>query len=308
MSDMHATLKSFGAQQWGGGGSAIHIDDNDQRLCDACRRGDYEAAEAALSAGANPSVQFRLALGEITPIFLCASKGYLPIADLLIQRGADINRKMDFDGTVCLHHAASNGQFEICEFLIEKGCGVNSRDKLGRTPLMDAAEIGNSAVIQVLVDNKADVNSEDKERHTALSYCIDFINNKEKKFFDAAMLLVKSGANPNYSGKFANRTILHCAAAQGDMASVKQLLGIPIDQEKEEKVKVEKDRVGIAETSDYNYNNGNKGRKYVPASINVYDNDDKTPIDYARENGYDEVADFLQQTLDHGNSTCCTIL
>ena len=97
------------------------MDERDERLCDACRVGDFEKAKKALEDGANPSVQFRLALGEITPIFLCASKGYKNIAELLIEYNANINRSMDFDGTICLHHAASNDQPEMCDFLISKG-------------------------------------------------------------------------------------------------------------------------------------------------------------------------------------------
>ena len=156
----------------------------------------------------------------------------------------------------------------MCEFLISKGCNVNSRDKLGRTPLMDAAEIGSVGVIDVLIENGAEVDSEDKERHTALSYCIDFVNSKEPKFFQAAWRLVERNANPNYSGKFANRTLLHCAAAQGDYERVKELVD-----------------------------------KYH-AAINVVDNDDKTPIEYARDNSHDEIANYLQEQLDGQMNGC----
>lgn len=272
-STMQDTLKSFGAAQWGGGAPSVQILEHDQRLCDACRVGDYDAAKKALDDGANPSVQFRLALGEITPIFLCASKGYKDIAELLIEKHADINRKMDFDGTICLHHAASNDQAEMCEFLISKGCQANQRDKLGRTPLMDAAEIGSIKVIDVLVANSADVNAEDREHHTALSYCIDFVSKKEPKFFDSAVrLVVNHGANPNYAGKFANRTLLHCAAAQGNLELVQQL----VEQNK--------------------------------AALRVYDNEGKTPIKYAMEHKHQDVYDYLQQRLDLDASGCCTIL
>jgi len=271
-STMQDTLKSFGAAQWGGGAPSVQILEHDQRLCDACRVGDYNAAKKALEDGANPSVQFRLALGEITPIFLCASKGYKNIAELLIEHHADINRKMDFDGTICLHHAASNDQSEMCEFLISKGCSVNQRDKLGRTPLMDAAEIGSIKVIDILVQNNADVNAEDREHHTALSYCIDFVSKKEPKFFDSAVRLVNHRANPNYAGKFANRTLLHCAAAQGNLELVQQLVEV------------------------------NK------AALRVYDNEGKTPIKYAMEHKHQDVYDYLQQRLDLDNTSCCTIL
>mmetsp|Transcript_50500 Transcript_50500/g.61923 ORF Transcript_50500/g.61923 Transcript_50500/m.61923 type:complete len:270 (-) Transcript_50500:313-1122(-) len=269
---MNDQLAIFGGtNQWVGGGPSQQISEEDQKLCDACRTGDIKAAEEALKNGANPSVQFRLALGEITPIFLCASRGYIEIAELLIKYKANINKTMDFDGTICLHHAASNDQPEMCEFLIKHGCDVNHTDKLGRTPLMDAAEIGSSAVINVLINNDAEVNAEDKEHHSALSYCIDFISRKEPKFFQAAITLINHDANPNYAGKFANRMILHCAAAQGRLELVKQLV------------------------NDHQ------------ALIRVYDNENKTPIDYARENKHKEVEEFLNAKLAEID-TCCVIL
>lgn len=273
MATMQDTLRSFGAAQWGGGAPSVEIKEHDQRLCDACRIGDFEAAKKALDEGANASVQFRLALGEITPIFLCASKGYKDIAEILIQNGAQIGRKMDFDGTICLHHAASNDQAEMCDFLISAGCSAKSTDKLGRTPLMDAAEIGSIKVIDVLVENGAEVNAEDREHHTALSYCIDFVSKKEPKFFEAAVRLVtQHKANPNYAGKFANRTLLHCAAAQGKLDLVKQLVEV------------------------------NK------AALRVYDNEGKTPIKYAMEHKHDDVSEYLQQRLDLDNTSCCIVM
>eukprot|EP01084_Bolivina_argentea_P140476 246935_1 len=265
-SSMQDTLKSFGAAQWGGGTPSAQILEHDQRLCDACRVGDYNAAKRALEDGANPSVRFRLALGEITPIFLCASKGYIDIAELLIEHHADINWRMEFDQTISLHHAASNNQPEMCEFLISRGCNVNQSSKEGRTPLMDAAEIGSIRVIDVLLENNADINIEDREHHTALSYCIDFVSKKEPKFFDCAVRLVNQGANPNYAGKFANRTLLHCAAAQGNLELVQQLVEV------------------------------NK------AALRVYDNEGKTPIKYAIDNKHQDVYDYLQQRLDLDNS------
>jgi len=269
---MQDTLRSFGAAQWGGGAPSVQIQEHDQRLCDACRIGDFEAAKKALDEGADASVQFRLALGEITPIFLCASKGYKDIAEILIENGAAIERKMDFDGTICLHHAASNDQSEMCEFLISKGCSVNQRDKLGRTPLMDAAEIGSIKVIDILVQNNADVNAEDREHHTALSYCIDFVSKKEPKFFDSAVRLVNHRANPNYAGKFTNRTLLHYAAAQGNLELVKQLI------------------------------------EDNQAYIKPIDDEGKTPLIYAKENDKQDVVAYLEQAIP-GNGGCgCTIL
>merc|ERR1712137_131799 len=120
---------------------------------------------------------------------------------------------MDFDGTIPLHHAASNDRHEMCEWLVSQGSDPNSQDKLGRTPLMDAAEIGSKACVETLLNTeKANVNSEDNEHYTALSYCLDYVTSKDDdKFYNVAKFLVSRGADVNYAGKFSNRTLLHYA-------------------------------------------------------------------------------------------------
>ena len=131
---MHQALGGAGgtAGLWGGGGPTQEVRECDKMLCTGCRTGDIKLVRTALKDGGNPSVQFRLALGEITPIFLCASKGYNDIAEILIDKAPDIiNDRMGFDGTTCLHHAASNNQADMCQLLITRGCEVNQRDKLG---------------------------------------------------------------------------------------------------------------------------------------------------------------------------------
>eukprot|EP01083_Nonionella_stella_P009287 26833_1 len=272
---MHQALQGVGGsgQLWGGAGPSIEISEADKLLCTGCRTGDLESVRKALKDGGNASVQFRLALGEITPIFLCASKGYSEVAKLLIENNRDIiNDRMGFDGTTCLHHAASNNQPQMCELLIKSGCNVNQKDKLGRTALMDAAEIGSVDVVNVLVANNADLNIEDKEHHSAVSYCLDFISRDEPRFFEASLTLINKGANPNYAGKFTNRTLLHYVAAKGDLELVKQLI---------------EDR---------------------QAYIKPIDDDHKTPLDYAIENQQQEVVSYLEQAIP-GNSGCgCIIL
>jgi len=199
--------------------------DHDRMLCNGCRIGDLEMIKTALDAGANPRVQFRLALGEITPIFLCASKGYKDIALHLIEKNPDIiHDTMGFDGTTCLHHAAFHDRPEMCDLFVDKGCNVDRKDKLGRTALMDAAEIGSVGVINVLSEYKANLDEEDREGHTAVSYALDFVNQEEDRFLEAAQCLIEKGANPNFPGKFTNRTLLHYMAANGNLDVVKKLI------------------------------------------------------------------------------------
>jgi len=145
----------------------------------------------------------------------------------------------------------------MVNFLLQNGFDVNITDKLNRTPLMDAAEMGNDKIVQYLIEQKADVNLEDKENRTALSYCIDYIdipkpiqsniqssiktdngnvnnnnnnqvvnipnittlNSTEKlnKFENCALALIENNANVNTAGKFNNSTLLHYAALRGNL-------------------------------------------------------------------------------------------
>lgn len=41
-------------------------------------------------------------------------------------------------GCTALHRAASAGQSDICEFLLEEGADIEATDRMGQTPLMHA--------------------------------------------------------------------------------------------------------------------------------------------------------------------------
>jgi len=255
---------------WGANQVGVEIRECDVALCNGCRDGDLDQVKAALEAGANPRVQFRLALGEVTPIFICASKGHWMIAEYLISKNKDtIHDTICFDGTTCLHHAAANDQPEMCDLLIHKGCHVDRQDKLGRTPLMDAAEIGSVDVITVLSENKANLDGQDMDGHTAVSYALDFISKDDDRFFYATQCLIEKGANPDYAGKFTNRTLLHYVAAHGDLQFVKKL--------------VEQYHANPMQEDDL-------GRR---------------PLEYAKEHGHDAVVSYLQSVMpDAGNCRC----
>jgi len=248
--------------------------DHDRTLCNGCRIGDLDMIKKALEAGANPRVQFRLALGEITPIFLCASKGYKEIANHLIETNPDIvHDTMGFDGTTCLHHAAFNDQPEMCDLFINAGCNVDGKDKLGRTALMDAAEIGSVGVIKVLSENKANLDEQDREGQTAVSYTLDFIHQEENKYLEAAQCLIERGANPNFPGKFTNRTLLHYMAANGELDVVKKLI------EEHNADPLQPDAAG------------------------------RFPLDYASEKQHLEVVDYINSVTAETQDSCqCAIM
>lgn len=49
-------------------------------------------------------------------------------------------------GCTPLHRAASTGNAELCEFLIEEGAEIDDVDNAGQTPLMDAVICHNKEV------------------------------------------------------------------------------------------------------------------------------------------------------------------
>ncbi|KAK1297425.1 hypothetical protein QJS10_CPB15g01343 [Acorus calamus] len=130
----------------------------------AASSGHTEVAEILLNKGANVNLANG---GGRTALHYAASKGWLKMAEILISHGAKLNKK-DKVGCTPLHRAASTGSRELCEFLIEEGADIDPVDKSGQTPLMHAVICENKEVAFLLIRHGADVDMEDKEGYTVL--------------------------------------------------------------------------------------------------------------------------------------------
>lgn len=97
----------------------------------------------------------------------------------LVQRGADVNLKMESESTA-LHIAARSGHKIAVETLIEAGSKINAQDKYGRTPLHACTRHSdNIKVAQCLVNSGAKDYIRDKYGKTA----VDMIND-DPDFYD----------------------------------------------------------------------------------------------------------------------------
>jgi ankyrin repeat protein len=96
-------------------------------------------------------------------LHLASSYGYMDIARILVEHGAETTTRSD-DGQTPLHVAASYGNLEISRILVEHGADVTARDLKGRTPLHGAASV---QVARFLVEHGADAMAQESNGWTA---------------------------------------------------------------------------------------------------------------------------------------------
>ena len=101
----------------------------------AAQTGDNEAILQHLATGADINARDKT-LG-LTPLSCAVLFDHAETAELLIQKGADVNAK-GRDGGTPLHSAAFLGQIETAKLLIQNGANVNAKNHKGETP-SDAA-------------------------------------------------------------------------------------------------------------------------------------------------------------------------
>ena len=123
----------------------------DCELFVAAEDGDLGRVQAALAAGARVDIA---AKGGWEALMYAVNRGDPTIVQLLIQRGANLNRREDLLGSRCVDPCAAND----CR-------GTVSTD--GRTPLMTAAVWGHNGVVRLLLEAGADPLLHDAEGKTA---------------------------------------------------------------------------------------------------------------------------------------------
>lgn len=150
-----------------------------------------------------------------TPLMYSAAVGSADAMRILIQAGADVNAKNDFDAT-SLMWCATN--LEKVRMLVEKGANVNAHSKPGRTALMIAAASDNSHdAVSYLIEHGADVAAKDGMQQTVLHSALTGNDST------TIQMVVAKGADVNAKDAFG-QTALMTAATNDNTAVVKMLL------------------------------------------------------------------------------------
>jgi len=93
-----------------------------------------------------------------TPLQVASEMGFADIAELLLDKGADVNAKGK-DGFTPLHFAAAYGHADVAQLLIAGKADLRAKDSQGRTPADLAAEYKHSEVADLLSHAGASVSS-----------------------------------------------------------------------------------------------------------------------------------------------------
>jgi len=126
-----------------------------------------EAKKAAMLLAQHPNtrVNVETAVGE-TPLMLAAIQNQVELCQVLIDRGADVNRP----GWTPLHYAATRGHREVIRLLLEHDAYIDSESSQGVTPLMLAARYGSPLSVKLLLEEGADPTLADSKNATALDW------------------------------------------------------------------------------------------------------------------------------------------
>ena len=191
-------------------------------LINATGEGGMTPISRAAGAGWLRVVAFLLDHGAVldsAALFQATQWGNKAMVDFLIARGADVNATDDSGGTA-LHLAAQKGYLSVAETLIQHGANLearNARMNQGQTPLHRATIYGRPALVALLLAKGADVNARDASGVTALGRAV---LSGQSGAMDA---LLKAGANPD-SADDTGQTALSYAAEGGNVVSIKALL------------------------------------------------------------------------------------
>ena len=126
-------------------------------------QGDLATVRAWLAAGLDPNTESdRIGTG----LMIAAWHGNIPLMELLVRHGADVNRVNGFKEQA-LMHAAWKGQREAVVWLLEHGASVN-RDGNEWSALHYAAFEGHAEIARLLMQKGADINAKSTNGSTVL--------------------------------------------------------------------------------------------------------------------------------------------
>ncbi len=166
----------------------------------AASTGDEVAVSTFIAAGMNPNVQEPTTGGSA--LISAATRGDLEMVNALLQGGADVNQK-DEKGFTALLRALQNEREEIANILVARPeLDVNAQGEGGANALISFVARQRQPAVEDLLKRGANVNLQDSEGDTALNIAVQRGN------VDIVNLLLSKGADPNIKNKLGGTPLM----------------------------------------------------------------------------------------------------
>jgi potassium channel len=120
----------------------------------------------------------------------------------------------DYNGRTTLHLAVSENRTDVVSVLLEKGAKVDTVDTWGNTALSDGLTHHRLEICKCLVGARMDANQ--------FTHVMDAAENDWPML---SLMCLKGGVDPN-SADYDQRSVMHVAAATGNLRAVQGLLQV----------------------------------------------------------------------------------
>jgi ankyrin repeat protein len=236
-----------------------------------------------------------------TPLHLACENGYHTVAQLLLDRNANVDAQ-DILSSTPLHqvlyqmlykHTRVESFKAVVAVLVKYNASVNVQNDEGQTPLHVACQVGDQDVTQLLLGQDADTEVQDNSQSTPLLLALEHWERWRNGTLKAvAKLFIESGANVNVRNN-KGRTPLHIACQIGSHDVVRLLQDQDADIEVVESshwallfrpLKEEHWSIGAFVT---------KLLIEFGANVNVRNNNGQTPLHLACQVGSHDVVQLL---------------
>ncbi|MGB3683522.1 MAG: ankyrin repeat domain-containing protein [Rubrobacteraceae bacterium] len=185
--------------------------------------------------------------------------------------------------------ASGRGDARAVERLLERGADVNARDGSGATPLMAAARENRLDVARRLIEAGANVDAQDDAGQNA------YLIVTAEGYLEFLRLLIQNGVDLSITDNEGGTGLIHAADA-GRVDIVRILLDAGVD---------------VNRVNTYGWTAlleaiilGDGGPRYTEivrllveagADVNIADSEGVTPLEHARQGGYEEIAGILRE-------------